>query len=353
MKALRIAVVVAAALLFAGFLGELGTWYYHGLGVRDLVDAITTGLRVEPPSTLNPSLDPLGPPPAHVFEFDPQVPNRVFAGGWVSDEGGRQWRPLVGQDSRLVTLLGGRREIPIAVGPGGRVLCAAVLFESPGVAAGRGEVATLVEWTGVGWSVLVQGDDWLTPWVDWNQDARGPVSALAYSQDGTPAYVARGRLFAPSGPVSVPGFLGAVRSAADGSLVAVTEGADRQQLIRSNDGGASWQTLLEDSGLIDVDEGQAGILHLAGRRLGRFSGGSWFWTDWPSGFEPERIAAHPRTRVVVAWGHGRIAVSLDGGITIPPVSMRPVQVTWVAIDPFAPQTLLLHDRSGPLYRATF
>lgn len=356
-RAFRVLVLLIAALGFLWLLDTLGAWSYHGRGLRDFVDVVTSvwfsGSSRERPAMLIPRVERVGPAPARVFAFDPRVPGRVYAGAWVSDDGGRHWRPLIGNDGRLVTLLGGQREVPIAVGPGGRVLCAAVLFEQPGVAVGLGEIATIVEWDGYAWRTIVPGDDWLAHGSGSWETASAPVSSLAYAHDGRVlAATARG-VRTPAGVDPWARSVRALWMASDGSLFALTRVADQTELIQSRDDGRSWQPIVRQAGLVDATEGQPGVIYVAGKRLGRASGAEWFWTPWPSEFEPEHIAAHLRTRTVVAWGGGRIAVSLDGGISLPPIMMTPFHVAWVAVEPFEPQTLLVGDRSGLLYRVTF
>jgi len=106
-------------------------------------------------------------------------------------------------------------------------------------------------------------------------------------------------------------------------------------------------------GIVDIAEGPPGRLYLAADRLGRRYTSDWSWTEWPTGFRPERLGAHPRGPLVAAWGEGQLVVSLDLGATLPPVLLGGVSVVSVSIDPFEAAQFLVVDREGMGYRVTF
>jgi len=364
MKVLRVLAALAAGLVFFALLTQLAYAFYVGESPAALLaivgNTIWSAHRApDPPMSLQAVVEPLGRLPAYVTAFDPERPGRVYAGGWVSNDRGRHWEPLVGADGRIVTVLGARRSPPMAAGPGSRILCAGVLFEEPGAALGRGEVAAVAAWDGAEWSVAVPGDAWL----------RGPgmaaartipvIDDAAYTPEGVPVVASNGWLESPGRASIWSGSVLALLFASDGRLYAIPRarlraGDSTGAIERSSDGGRTWETIaIEARDVVDIAEGPPGRVYIAADRLGRRYTSDWYWTAWPTEFRPEGLAAHPRGPLVAAWGEGRLVVSRDFGATLPPVLLGGLSVVSVSIDPFEAAQLLVVDREGLGYRVTF
>ena len=185
------------------------------------------------------------------------------------------------------------------------------------------------------------------------------VDDAGYTLEGVPIIASQGWLLSPGRASIWSGYLEAILFASDGTSYAVPRrprlvSDEPAEIWRSSDRGRTWEAIPIDAHeIVDIAEGPPGRLYIAADRLGRRYTSDWFWTKWPTGFRPERLAAHPRGPLVAAWGEGQLVVSLDLGATLPPALLGGLSVVSVSIAPFEAAQLLVVDREGIGYRVTF
>ena len=305
-----------------------------------VVDVVST--RATPPPSPAPAPEGADPYPSSRIAFDRTRAGRLYAAAWVSEDGGRTWRPLA-SDGSSVRLLGGTQALAPAPGPDGRLLVSGVLFEEPGVATGLGAIARAAEWRNGGWAPFGStAPD--TELIDKWSDLR--ARAIGYTPDGT-AVIAAAQEIATSDGRSwpTPGRLRSALVSATGAIYAAISDSGRFGLYRADTLGAPWMPLAGAGAVDALAETAGAILVVSSSRLGRLQRGQWRWTDLPSTVRPRELAAHPTQPLVALWGEGRLLISADGGMQFRE-SQLGFEIDWAAWDPFTADTLTLVERDG-------
>jgi hypothetical protein len=313
--------------------------------VVDVGTAATSPPRATETTTVTPP--PVDRYPSNRITYDPGAGGRLYAGGSVSDDGGRTWRALT-CNGRSVRLLGGPRALPPVPGPNGRLLVGGVLFDEPGLSVGGGPIARAAEWREGCWTPLVSplANNLL---IDSWRDLR--ARAIAYVPSGT-AVVASAREITTFDGRSwaTPGRLRSALVTASGALYAAVDEPDRFGLYTAESLGAPWMPLPDVRGIDALAELAGGaILALCGSRVGRLEKDGWSWTDLPSSVRPKALAAHPTRPLVAAAAGRRLLISTDGGRRFQACPLD-FSVEWVAWDPFEAETLTLVGGDGSARR---
>lgn len=334
-----------AALWFLGLAAAAAAWSLALVAVRGRVEPGTppeaAAEKDASPSTAL-ALEDLGRFPSTRVVYDPRVPGRLHSGGEVSEDGGRTWRPLAGDDGRRIVLLGGSRDFAPALGPDGSVLYGEVLFEALSVPRGLGAMAHGAEWRDGRWHALfpVDPSDRDAP-----DESRRWVTSVAYVR-GHPVLATENELLLPSGgALYTPVRVKALLAASDGTTWVATEDPGRFPLYVDADGTGSWLPVAGAYPVVALAEGGGGVCAV-GRRLGRRGAdGTWQWSVLPNS-RFEGIAAHPRLPLVAVWGPGRLMFSRDAGARAKLVPLGDLEVAWAAWDPARDDALTLLDRGG-------
>ena len=291
-------------------------------------------------------LEALGHFPGGPVTYDAEVRGRLYAGGRVSDDGGRSFRPLQDSAGRGALPLR-RRWLRTAAGPGGRLLFGEVLFEEPRVATGLGTFAHAVEWRDGGWTTLVSDDE-----ERWPADG-GPrllVCGLGYMPDGTSVVATAEEVrFGDGRRLQPPPGLRRLLVARNGDLYAAAGDSASFGLYVATSDTPSFLPVSGVGRVEALDEGVGGVVFLAlGGRLGRGARRQWQWTDKPIAVSVEQLAAHPRAPLLAAWGRGALAVGRDER-TLVVCRLGELEVQWAAWDPFATDRLTLVSPQGDAY----
>jgi hypothetical protein len=289
------------------------------------------------------TLEDIGPFPSPRVVYDPQVPDRLHSGGEVSEDGGRTWRPLVGDDGWRIVPLGGSRGLAPALGPDGAVLYGEVLFDAPSVPRGLGPIAHGAEWRDGRWNPYLsadRGDGWAPDEPSWR------VASAAYVR-GQPTLASENQLLVCRGPVlSAPVHVTALLAASDGATWVATRDPGRFPMYVDADGTGSWRPVAGAAyPVVALAEGGGGIC-AAGSHLGRRGAdGTWQWATLPNR-RFQGLAAHPRLPLVAAWARDLLVLSRDAAARPRPVPLGDVDIAWAAWDPARDDSLTLLDRRG-------
>ena len=329
-----------AALWFLGFAAAAAVVSLVLVAVRGRTDSAPPdpGPPVETPV----ALESLGRFPATRVVYDPRVPGRLHSGGEMSEDSGRSWRPLVGDDGRRIVPLGGSRSLAPALGPGGSVLYGEVLFDEPRVPRGLGAIAHGAEWRGERWHALLPVD-LSDPYS--SEEPRWRVASLAYLRGG-PALATGNEVLLPSGgSLHPPVQVSALLASSDGATWIATHDTGRFPLYVDTDGAGSWQPVAGAFPVAALAEGGGGVC-AAGTHLGRRGAdGAWRWTALPL-TRSDGLAAHPRLPLVAVWGQDRLLISRDSDAQPTPVPLGGIEIAWAAWDPARDDALTLLDRRG-------
>jgi hypothetical protein len=303
--------------------------------------ADSAGAKAAPPRTA-PGLEEIGRFPAIRAVYDPHVPGRLHAGGEVSEDGGRTWRPLAGDDGRRVVPLGASRALAPALSPDGAVLYGEVLYDEPGVPRGLGRLAHGAEWRDGAWHALLPVD---LAGFDALDEPRWRVTCVAYVR-GRAVLATDDGLVTPAGAALLtPVRACAILASSDGATWVATDDPGRFPLYVDADGTGAWLPVAGASPVSALAEGGGGV-SAAGQRLGRRGvDGTWRWWGSPVG-RLEGIAAHPRLPLVAAWGPGGLVLSRSPVAGPSRVPTGTVEVAWAAWDPARDDALTLLDRRG-------
>ena len=286
-------------------------------------------------------LETLGRFPAPHVVYDPKRPGRLHAGGELSDDGGRSWRPLADGDGRRIVPLGGPRALAPALGPDGAVLYGEVLFDEPLVPRGKGAIAHGAEWSDGKWRALLPQDGLAASRSD---EPRWVVVAAGYLRGQAALATESEVLLASGGSLHTPVKVSAFLAASDGSTWIATREAGRFPLYVHTDAAGSWQPVAGAHAVDALAEGGGGVW-AAGTHLGRREAdGTWQWTLLPL-TRPQGLAAHPRLPLAVVWASDRLVICRVGEEPRM-VPLGGVQVAWAAWDPARDDALTLVDRRG-------
>jgi hypothetical protein len=301
--------------------------------------ALQPGASFSPPPPL--ALESIGRFPSPFAVYDPTTPGRLHAGGELSEDGGRSWRPLVGEDGRRILPLGGSHALAPALGPDGSVLYGEVLFDEPGVPRGRGALAHGAEWRAGQWSALMRValfDAYSSEEPVWRVVSPGYLRGQPALATETEVVLASGGSL-PS-PVKASAFL----AASDGSAWIATREAGRFPLYGQTEQAGSWQPVAGAHPVVALAEGGRGIW-AAGSHLGRREAdGTWTWTSLPL-TRAYGLAAHARLPLAVVWTDDRLVICRAGALPTM-VPLGGIEVAWAAWDPARDDALTLVDRSG-------
>lgn len=285
-------------------------------------------------------VEDVGPFPATRAVYDPGVPGRLHCGGEVSEDGGRTWRPLAGDDGRRVVPLGASRALAPALSRDGAVLYGEVLFDEPGVPRGLGGLAHGAEWRDGRWRALIPVD---LAGFDAADEPRWRVAGVAYVRGEAALATEDGLVTGRGESIAAPVRARAILVSSDGATWVATDEPGRFPLYVDADGSGAWLPVAGAPPVWALAEGGGGVA-AAGRRLGRRGAdGTWRW--WGASVGPlEGIAAHPRLPLVVTWGPGGVVLSRSPEAAPSRVALGSVEVAWATWDPASEDSLLVVDR---------
>jgi hypothetical protein len=326
-----------------------------------------------------PRIETIGPAPSSRLQFDPVTPGRIYAGGHVSDDGGRSWSPLADADGAYMELLGGPKAVPITVAAGGRVLCGETILSGAGILPGQGAIAHAAEWRDGSWHVIAGaseerfGELRSRPGRPARQPSSPneivsntlelyvvplppdiPVNAVAYLPAGGFMIAMRREIRFDDGRWQhLPGEITSLLAAASGALYATVTDPTGFPLHMAPDSRADWRPVGDVGPARAIAEGPNGTLYVASDRFGRGAPGAWQWINWPLNLQVEHLAAAPNSPLVAGWTRNQLLVSVDGGASLYPIALPALEIEWVAVDPYKALSLLLLDRARIAYRVTF
>jgi hypothetical protein len=241
-----------------------------------------------------------------------------------------------------------------AVSPDGRLLYAEVLFDSPGIEPGFGEIVHAVEWDGSAWNDIFPATErWAgsAPTGDcagaasadaFDRDTPGlPVLEVAYGPAGRYVLLTRSGIVWPSGVVETPDVPQTMLVASDGAVYLALAKHTGFTFFHTPRLGAPWEPIGGMAEVVSICESQSGAILAAGQG-GIFRGGGEDWPATPSwrGFGIRRLVAHPSADLVVALGR-QLLISVDDGRSFLPAPLPgDHDVEWMEVDPSRDDTIV-------------
>lgn len=294
------------------------------------------------PAPAAPLLEDLGRFPSLRAVYDPAAPGRLHSGGEVSEDGGRTWRPLVGDDGRRIVPLGGSRALAPALRRDGAVLYGEVLFGEPSVPRGLGALAHGAEWRGGRWQALLPvdlSDRYATDEPRWR------VAQVAYVR-GQPALALENEIRVSSGnSIVTPVSIRALLAASDGTIWVATGDPGRFPLYVDAGATGAWQPVAGAWPVTALAEGVGGVWAV-GERLGRRGAdGAWQWSPLRGG-PADGLAVHPRLPRLAWWGRAGLWLARGAGADARRAPIGDSDVAWAVWEPARDDALILLDRHG-------